>query len=81
MTNRMEKGLILTPLTSESAAQHRTKSAAALEKVRKSVLGTPVTRFGTATPVQVSPCKKPQVDLGLSFLERQKDKQVMCHPG
>lgn len=79
----MEKGLILTALTSESAAQHRTKSAAALEKVRKSVLRKPVTRFGTATPAQVSPCKKknPQVDLGLSFLERQKDKQVMCHPG
>jgi len=54
----MEKGLILTPLTSESAAQHCTKSAEAPKEVRKPALGRPVTRFGTVIPVQGSPCKK-----------------------
>lgn len=75
----MEKGLILTPLTSD----HRTNSAAALKEVRKSVFGKPGTRHRIIIPVQGSPCKKKKkkVDLDLSSSERQKDKQVMCHPG
>lgn len=39
MTNKMKKGLILTPVICENAEQHNTESAALLKEVRKPNLG------------------------------------------
>lgn len=58
MTNKIKKGLILTPLTCKNAEQHCIELTAALKEVRKPILGKHVTRFGTVLPVQAFPQKK-----------------------
>lgn len=55
MTNKIKKGLILTPLTCENAEQQCTEFAAALKEVRKPNLRKHVTRLGTVLPVQAFP--------------------------
>lgn len=74
LTHKME---ILSPWLL-SVVQHLMKLATTLKGVRKSILVKPAYKILICHSCSVTRVKK--VDLDLSFLERQRDKQSVCNP-